>query len=62
MAREFIIDVLSNLSFISYAFSAYFIMEPSDYPIRLLEYYNMHWITICLAIVMYMKIPNTDPI
>lgn len=62
MASELIIDVLSNLSFISYAISAFFMTKVTDYPFRLLEYYNMYWLTLCLAVVMYMKIPIEEPI
>lgn len=32
----------------------------SDHPLRTLEYYNCYWMTICLAIVMYMKHNNED--
>lgn len=62
LATELIIDILSNLSFISYAISATFLTPLSDHPLRTLEYYNSYWMTICLGVVMYAKCPADEQI
>ncbi len=52
-----VLDILSNLSFITYALSAFLLTPPADHPFRILEFYNSYWLTFCLAIVIYYKVP-----
>lgn len=57
IAIEVLLDILSNLSFITYALSAFLLTAPADHPIRILEFYNSFWLTLCLGLVIYFKVP-----
>ena len=61
LVRELIIDILSNMSFITYSFCCFLLTSPSDNSIRLLSFHNTLWVTICLAIVASYKIANEEP-
>jgi hypothetical protein len=52
------VDILSNLSFISYAICSSFLTKPTDQPIRMIQIYTVYWTTICLSIIMYMRVPS----
>lgn len=61
LVRELIIDLLSNMSFITYAFSSFLLTSPTDNSIRLLFFHNTLWVTLCLGVVMTFRVSPEFP-
>lgn len=59
LAIEVLVDLLSNLSFITYSACCSFLLPPSDAQPRLLQLYTLYWLTLCLAVVLYLRVGNS---
>lgn len=58
LAIQVLMDIVSNLSFITYSCSSFLSSPTTDSPFRLVSIYSIYWLTIFMSIIMYIKIGN----